>query len=141
MLNLYKDDSYVETEEYLADGAITAGAPVYLEAAASASGTPKVKVITGGADTTSVIYGVALTTVSDGGVVQVIPVKQGQVWSAESAAATDATKVAAATNYLDTNLKVATGGTISNNGAIPFVVGVLDSTHYLIRIRRSVMQF
>ena len=63
------------------------------------------------------------------------------VWSAESAAATDATKVAAATNYLDTNLKVATGGTISNNGAIPFVVGVLDSTHYLIRIRRSVMQF
>jgi hypothetical protein len=141
MLNLYKDDSYIETEEYLADGAITAGSPVYLEAAAGASGTPKVKVITGGAGTTSVVYGVALSTVSDGGVVQIVPVKSGQVWSAESAATTDATKVAAATNYLDANLKVATGGTITNNGAIPFVVGVLDPTHYLIRIRRSVMQF
>lgn len=124
---LYKGNANatVEMVPFVASGAIAAGDVVKLAAAASAGGPARVSTITGGAGGTDYSYGVAAHAAADGADILVIPHTSGQVWSADAAANCDATKVGDRATYLDASLKVAVGGTITNNGNRVIILGVL----------------
>lgn len=146
-------------EEYLPTEAVGKGELVKLVAAASATGRGRVTRIAGGQDNAvaEIPYGVTVHAVSTaevsaGQTVMVIPITSEQIWEADSAANTDAqiintpagiflagkSTAGAAAAYLVTG-----GGTITNGGALVYVVGVVGAAadkKYLVKFNRIRLQ-
>lgn len=135
---LYKGNANgtVEMVPFTASAAVAAGDVVKLVAAGSAGGPVQVAPITGGAGGTDYSYGVAAHAAAVGDTVLVTPHESGQVWSADAAANCDMTKAGDKATYIDASMKVATDGTISNNGNRVIIVGMLGDVtkkKYLVR--------
>lgn len=135
---LYKSlTGTVPAETFIATAAIAIGDVVKLAAGDSGVGRGKITKITGGASDSDIAYGVAVSAAtSSGDLVQVIPIAPGQTWVADAAANTNATNIGLVTSYIDTSMKVAVGGTITNLGDKVVIVGVLGAAankKYLVR--------
>lgn len=148
---IYKDYTVSpQMETYIPTEAMAAGELVKLAAGASGVGLGKVTRAAGGQDNADLVYGIVTKTVtaaqvSAGETVEVIPIDPRQTWIATSAANTNANLVgtqagiflAAKGTAGDAGAyAVTTGGTISVNGALVYIVGVLGAAadkKYLVK--------
>lgn len=112
-----------ETERFYAEGAITAGMPVYLRAGDSGESFGKVSQLAGGSAATELLYGVAVSSAVDEAEVEVIPAIAGSLWLVDAAANTNVTSVAQ-DNYLASTTLLLTVGASTNQGKRCHIIGV-----------------
>jgi hypothetical protein len=142
---LYKplNDATQELVTMKATAAIAVGDVVKMAAGVSGDTTGRVAKITGGQGDSDAVFGVACSAASSAGDSILIQKVQGgpnEVWLADAAADTDITKASLATTYIDTSMKVAVGGTITNKGNKVIIAGVLGAAadrKYLVYFVRS----
>lgn len=150
-LKIYKDYTVSpQLETYLPSEAMAAGELVKLAAGASGVGLGKVTRAAGGQDNADLVYGVVQKTVtaaqvSAGETVEVLPIDPRQTWVCTAAANTNSNIIgtqagiflAAKGTAGDAGAyALTTGGTITVNGALVYVVGVLGAASartYLVK--------
>jgi hypothetical protein len=129
----------VPLEYFVASGAIAEGMPVALAAGTSGADKGKVVQLSGGANATELLYGIAAHAAVDTAEVTIIPALAGLVWEADAVANTNVTSVAA-DNYLTATTCTITVGTSTNQGCKCVILGKKGAAAdkiYLVRFKNT----
>ena len=130
------DTATAQTQRFIASGAIAANMPVALAAGTSGGDYGKVVQLSGAANATEIIFGVAIHAAADTEEVLVIPIDNEQTWEVDAAADANVSSVGQ-DNYLAATTLLLTVGASTLNGRKCEIVGkhgTAANRKYLVRL-------